>query len=135
MRATSSSPPILNVPAAEADTAAAMTTPPPPEPSGTSWVDPPPASMGEAVAAAAGRLAAAGVEGARAEARRLLEASAGVSRERLLAAPEAPLTPEAAAVFARAVGRRAAREPFAYVAGRREFHGREFAVGPGVLVP
>jgi release factor glutamine methyltransferase len=91
--------------------------------------------MGEALATATRRLASAGVEGPRAEARRLLEAAAGVSRERLLAAPEAPLPPEAAAAFARAVGRRAAREPFAYVAGRREFYGLVFAVGPGVLVP
>jgi release factor glutamine methyltransferase len=91
--------------------------------------------MCDALAAATRRLAAAGVEGPRAEARRLLEAAAGVGRERLLAAPEAPLPPEAAAAFARAVDRRAAREPFAYVVGRREFHGRDFAVGPGVLVP
>jgi len=31
--------------------------------------------------------------------------------------------------------RRARGEPCAYVTGRREFYGRDFAVGPGVLVP
>ncbi|MEM1449324.1 MAG: HemK family protein methyltransferase, partial [Planctomycetota bacterium] len=31
--------------------------------------------------------------------------------------------------------RRGRREPTAYVVGRREFYGRDFRVGPGVLVP
>lgn len=91
--------------------------------------------MGEALADAAGRLRAAGVEGPRAEARLLLEAAAGVPRERLLAAPDVFLEAEARAAFARMVERRAAREPLAYVLGRKEFYGREFRVVPGVLVP
>jgi release factor glutamine methyltransferase len=33
------------------------------------------------------------------------------------------------------VARREAREPFAYIAGRKEFWSLEIAVGPGVLVP
>jgi release factor glutamine methyltransferase len=33
------------------------------------------------------------------------------------------------------IARRATREPFAYIAGRKEFWSLEFAVGPGVLVP
>lgn len=92
-------------------------------------------STGEALAAAARRLAAAGVEGSRAEARRLLEAATGLPRERLLAYPEAPLRPEAITALDRWVGRRAAREPLAYITGEREFHGRPFRVVPGVLVP
>lgn len=92
-------------------------------------------STGEALATAARRLAAAGVEGPRAEARRLLEAATGLPRERLLVVSEAPLGVEAAGVLARLVERRAAREPLAYVLGRKEFYGREFTVVPGVLVP
>lgn len=92
-------------------------------------------STGEALAAAARRLAAAGVEGSRAEARRLLEAATGLPRERLLAYPEALLRPDALAALDRSVVRRAAREPLAYITGEREFHGRPFRVVPGVLVP
>ena len=37
--------------------------------------------------------------------------------------------------FAAAVGRREAREPVAYIRAVQEFYGRDFAVGPGVLIP
>ncbi len=59
----------------------------------------------------------------------------GLARERLLGWPETPLPPDAAAALARAVERRASREPLAYVTGKREFYGRAFEVVPGVLVP
>jgi release factor glutamine methyltransferase len=87
--------------------------------------------------AATRRLRDAGIgEEPRAEARRLLlGAVAGLTSERLLGWPETALSPEAAAAFARAVERRAAREPLAYVTGEREFYGRTFKVVPGVLVP
>ncbi|OJT94843.1 MAG: protein-(glutamine-N5) methyltransferase, release factor-specific [Alphaproteobacteria bacterium 65-7] len=77
-------------------------------------------------------LAAAGIESPRAEARLLLAAAMGVSRDATLTA--AP-TPEQAARFAGFVARRAAREPFAYITGRKEFWSLELEVGPGVLVP
>jgi release factor glutamine methyltransferase len=37
--------------------------------------------------------------------------------------------------YARVVGRRARREPMAYIVGEREFWGRPFEVTPGVLIP
>lgn len=43
--------------------------------------------------------------------------------------------PAAAQAFALAVARRATREPVAYIRGVQEFYGREFMVGPGVLIP
>ncbi|HWA69684.1 MAG TPA: peptide chain release factor N(5)-glutamine methyltransferase [Rhizomicrobium sp.] len=78
------------------------------------------------------RLAAANVENPRAEARLLLAHVLGVSREATLAATP---TPDQAAKFDAAVARRAAREPFAYITGRKQFWSLDFAVGPGVLVP
>jgi release factor glutamine methyltransferase len=40
-----------------------------------------------------------------------------------------------AAGFEPLVARRLAREPMAYIRGTQEFYGREFLVGPGVLIP
>ena len=40
-----------------------------------------------------------------------------------------------AASFEALVARRAKREPMAYIRGTQEFYGREFLVGPGVLIP
>lgn len=37
--------------------------------------------------------------------------------------------------FRKLVARRVGGEPAAYITGSREFHGREFAVGPAVLIP
>lgn len=39
------------------------------------------------------------------------------------------------AAFDALVARRARREPMAYIRGTQEFYGREFLVGPGVLIP
>jgi release factor glutamine methyltransferase len=83
---------------------------------------------------AAARLSAAGIENARGEARLLLAAALGVPREATLSGALKP-TPEQTARFAAMLDRRAAREPFAYIAGRKEFWSLGLAVGPGVLVP
>jgi len=72
--------------------------------------------------AAAARLAGAGVESARLDARPLLAHVLG-------------LAPGAVSRFDRLVVRREAREPLAYLTGRKGFWSHEFAVGPGVLVP
>lgn len=53
----------------------------------------------------------------------------------LLTRATEPAPPGFAAAFAAAVARRTAREPVAYITGRREFWGRDFAVTRDVLVP
>ena len=78
------------------------------------------------------RLAEAGVENPRIDARLLLAHVLGISRDQTLTATP---TPEQAAEFAGLVARRAQREPFAYITGRKEFWSLDFAVGPGVLIP
>ena len=64
------------------------------------------------------RLVAAGVQSPRLDARLLLEHSKGDE-----------------ARFEGFIARRAAREPLAYITGRREFWSLDFEVGPGVLIP
>lgn len=83
---------------------------------------------------AAERLAAAGADSARTDARILLAHAMGVTREDLIAATRQP-SAEEAALFESFVVRRVAREPVAYIRGMREFWSMEFEVGPGVLVP
>ncbi len=90
-------------------------------------------STGILITTVAARLAAAGIENARAEARLLLAHALGITRDETLSAPAA--TPEQAASFEGFITRRAAREPFAYITGHKEFWSLDFAVGPGVLVP
>lgn len=49
--------------------------------------------------------------------------------------PEAQLSPDQFSQFTQLVARRCAGEPTQYLTGRQEFWGREFEVGPGVLIP
>jgi release factor glutamine methyltransferase len=77
-------------------------------------------------------LAEARVGNPRMEARLLFAHALGISRDQTLTATP---TPGQAAGFAALVVRRATREPFAYISGRKEFWSLEFEVGPGVLVP
>jgi release factor glutamine methyltransferase len=78
-------------------------------------------------------LAAAGIDNPRGEARLLLAAALGISREDTLTLRE--VSPEKEIRFRQLVERRANREPLAYITGRREFWSLNFEVGPGVLVP
>jgi release factor glutamine methyltransferase len=80
----------------------------------------------------AARLREAGIEEPRAEARLIVAAATGLDRAQQLTHGDRQVLPEAALALAR---RRAAREPMAYILGRREFWGLDFRVGPGVLVP
>ena len=83
---------------------------------------------------AAAKLAGAGIESARLDAQLLLAEAAQVDRATLLAS-SIDLSPETIARFDTMVGRRVAREPIAYILGRREFYSLEFEVTPEVLIP
>ena len=74
--------------------------------------------MNDEVLAAARRLAVAGSDNARLEARLLWEHAQKTGQD-----------------FETLVARREKREPVAYITGHKEFWSLDFAVGPGVLVP
>lgn len=65
----------------------------------------------------------------------LLAHALGRSRAALLADAASVPTPEQAARFHALLGRRLDEEPVAYLIGRREFYGLDFAVDRRVLVP
>jgi release factor glutamine methyltransferase len=81
------------------------------------------------------RLRAAGVESPRREARLLLAHVLGLRPEDIVAGKVFPQGTEFRSRFEAALARRAAREPLAYIIGRREFWSLDFEVSPGVLVP
>lgn len=80
-------------------------------------------------------LADAGVEYPRAEARTLMTEALRVSKSWLLAHPEAVISAEAGRTYLDAASRRARREPFAYIAGHREFYGLDLEVNSDTLIP
>jgi release factor glutamine methyltransferase len=73
------------------------------------------------LARAGAELAAAGIEGARFEARLLLAHALNLRPERLLAEPQTPLASERTAAADRLLARRRARQPMAQIVARREF--------------
>ncbi len=89
----------------------------------------------ECVAAGRRTLAAEGVASPGREAARLLGSVLGLTEVEIRARDEQPVDARGASRFAQLVARRAAGEPAAYLLGRREFFGREFAVDPRVLIP
>ena len=91
--------------------------------------------IADEVAAAARMLAGAGIESARLDAEVLLAHVLGRERSFLLTHPDLPLTPNQATDYANLIRRRAARQPLAYLTGRRWFFGLEFLVTPAVLIP
>ncbi len=76
------------------------------------------------------RLATAGIEEPRREARLILAAAHGTDAAGLLAREQVEER-----LYAPLLARRAAREPLAYILGRKEFWGLEFAVSPATLIP
>ena len=89
----------------------------------------------DALSAAAAALAAAGCETPRLDAELLLAASLGLDRAELMMRPELGIPAPAARTMADQVRRRLAREPVAYILGRKGFRGIELAVDRRVLIP
>jgi release factor glutamine methyltransferase len=86
------------------------------------------------IAEASASLSQAAVEEPAREAELLLAEAAGVDWVKLFTGSFA-VDPASVARFRQFVERRAAREPLAYIAGRKEFYGLEFEVNPQVLIP
>jgi release factor glutamine methyltransferase len=80
----------------------------------------------------ADRLAAAGIDAARLEARLLLAHALGLASAGLLAGLDLPAP---ASGYPGLVARRAGREPLALILGRREFWSLDLLVSPATLIP
>jgi release factor glutamine methyltransferase len=78
---------------------------------------------------------ARGVDSPRLDAELLLGRATGLSRIQLIVEARKELEPDQLASFRDLVKRRRAREPIAYILGKREFYGHEFRVDRRVLVP
>jgi len=92
-------------------------------------------TLGGLLAAAAGRLDAAGIDSARLDARLLASEVLGWDQARILSHPEQSLSPEQHHALDTLVTRREAREPLAAITGRAEFWSLDFTITKDVLVP
>ncbi len=92
-----------------------------------------PATIGDCVADGARRLAAAGIEDARREARLILALALGIEPVSVTGYPERPVPDPGP--FEALIARRARREPLSHLTGRREFWSLEFETGPATLDP
>lgn len=92
-------------------------------------------TIAAALRAARARLASAGVENSMLDARLLLAHALGAPTSHLTAAPDQELRVEDHGAYERLLQRRAAREPIAYILGRREFWSLDLVVTPATLVP
>lgn len=81
------------------------------------------------------RFREAGLDTPDLDARILVLAAAGLSREAYVLEPNRPLAPKEAAEAESFALRRLAREPVSRILGRREFWGRDFLLGPATLDP
>ncbi len=88
-------------------------------------------NVGEAIRSAAARLASTS-DTARLDAELLMAHALGVPRSRMLLQAMRDRAPQS---FEGLVARRSRHEPVAYILGKQEFYGRDFAVEPGVLIP
>lgn len=89
----------------------------------------------DALRAAVPRLAAAGIDEAARDARRLLAHAMAIDPARLTLHLPDPLPPEAAARFEAALAARVARQPVGQIVGERLFWGRRFRVTRDTLDP
>jgi release factor glutamine methyltransferase len=97
--------------------------------------DAPVLTLGGAVRAAAADLAQAGCESPRLDAELLLAEALESDRTRLLLDARAPLPAQAAARLEPLLARRRAREPVAYILGRRAFRHLELRCDTRALIP
>jgi release factor glutamine methyltransferase len=89
----------------------------------------------DAVAAAVDALTAAGCDTPRLDADLLIADGLGVDRARLVSDPALEVPPRAAREIGERIRRRVAREPVAYILGRRGFRRIELGVDHRVLIP
>jgi release factor glutamine methyltransferase len=89
----------------------------------------------DAVDAAVDALTAAGVETPRLDAELLVADALGVDRAALVIDPGLALPPPASRLIAERIRRRVAREPVAYILGRKGFRRLTLAVDSRVLIP
>lgn len=76
-----------------------------------------------------------GIPSARLDAQLILGSALGLDRMKLYLNFDRPMSDAELETVRVMVRRRGEREPLAWVVGRKEFYGRDFVVGPGVLVP
>ena len=93
------------------------------------------AQVGEALSAAIPALEASGVDTPRLDAEVLLAGITDIDRARMISEPTLEMEPAHAREFATAIRRRCAREPVAYILGRKGFRYVELEVDQRVLVP
>ena len=91
--------------------------------------------LSEILREAAQRLIAAGIADGMADARILVCAATGLSREDLLREPHRRVSRAHLDLFGEMVRRRTGREPVSRILGHREFRSLEFSVGPDTLDP
>lgn len=65
----------------------------------------------------------------------LLAYSLGIAKEKLIIHPEIKISAARLRRFFSLIGRRAAREPVAYLVGHKEFYGLDFLVNKSTLIP
>jgi release factor glutamine methyltransferase len=94
-----------------------------------------PASVGATLREAAAALRAAGCDTPRLDAEVLLASVLGVDRSRLVIDARSELDAPVLARFSELVARREAREPVAYILGRKDFRRIELLVDRRVLIP
>ena len=92
-------------------------------------------NLASLLATATARLKAAGSGTPTLDARLLLQAATGLSREDLILGPDRCLTREQLSAFEAFVSRRERHEPVSRILGAREFYGRVFHVTPATLDP
>ena len=95
----------------------------------------PPDRLASLLSAATERLKVSGSDTPVLDARLLLQAAAGISREDLILGPDRLLTAEQLSRFESFLARRERHEPVSRILGEREFYGRAFRVTPDTLDP